>query len=230
MTASVSPVRWRADGSTYIRGGRLVLVLALVVFLLQGNGSSLPGLLAGFGEVGVIIGTYMVTTSGFLWTIPVGIVTVFCSSVGLNTAADAKALALSGQRVTCEVMAVTSHVSRTTEVDAYGRPRTRTHTAYRHTMRCPVGTYTVASGVREPVGDKLDMVRTRGDELEFSTSAEVRYGLGLASVGGLAALLLPLVVRSIERLTGRRRALRQRPAGPTGPPSPRASEPPFQDE
>jgi hypothetical protein len=224
MTASVSPVRWHADGSTYIRAGRLVLVLAVLTFLMQGNGSSLPGVLAGLGEVGIIIGTYMVTTSRFLWTIPVGIVTVFCSSVGLNTAADARALALSGQRVTCEVMSVAPHVSRTAEVDAYGTPRTRTHTDYRHTMRCPIGTYTAASGVREPVGARLDMVRTPGDELVFSSSAEVRYGLGLASVGGLAALFLPLAVRSVERLMARRRALRP----PTEPSVFR--EPPSPDE
>lgn len=218
MTASASPGRWHDDGWTYIRGGWLLLVLAVLAFLLQGNGSSLPGVLAAFGVVGVIVGTYMITTGGFLWTIPVGIITVFCSSVGLNTAADARALAVSGQRVNCEVMAVTPHiVSRTTHVDEYGRVSTRTRTEYAHTMKCPMRTYTASSGVREPVGAKIDMVHTPGDEVVFAEAAEVRYGLGLASFGGLTALLLPFVVRSIERFFAGRR------------PSP-AADPPAQPD
>lgn len=218
--------RWRSDGWTYIRGGWLVLVLAVLTFLLQGNGSSLSGLLAAFGVVSVIIGTYMVTASGMLWTIPVGIATVFCSSVGLNTAADARALAVSGQRVNCQVMAVTPHVvSRTREVDEFGRTSIRTRTEFRHTMRCPMRTYTARSGVRETVGARLDMVRTPADQLVFAASAEVRYGLGLASAGGLTAVLLPFVVRFIERLM----AARRRGQAPDPPARPRSAAPPPSD-
>jgi hypothetical protein len=198
--------RWSSDGWTYVRGGWVVLVLAVLTFLLQGNGSSLPGLLAALGVVSVIIGTYMVTTSGMLWTIPVGIATVFCSSVGLNTAADARALAISGQRVNCQVMAVTPEVVwRRVEVNEFGQTRVRSRTEYRHSMRCPMRTYTARSGVRETVGARLDMVRTPGDTLMFPASAEIRYGLGLASAGGLTAVLLPFLVRLIERFVAARR-------------------------
>jgi hypothetical protein len=183
-----------------------------VTLVLRVDGSSLPGVLAAIGVVCVIAGTYMVTTSGILWTLPVGIVTVFCSSVGLNIAADARELAHSGQRVACTVAAVTPHVVRTIDFDEYGRPRTRTHTEYQHTMECSSRTYTAVSGVREPVGEKTDMIHTSGDELVFPESAEVRYGLGLASVGGLTALFLPFAVQSIERFAaGRRRRPAQEP-------------------
>jgi hypothetical protein len=210
-------------GLLLVGGGWLLLALAAVLLFTQTNGSRLPALLGAVGAVCVAIGTFLLSRSE-VFLLFFGFVATACWGFGPSLAADARQAAAQSRPVTCEVTAVQLGAPLNESGEQNTDPDTDINNRY--TMRCPVGTFTVDGGSRlEPEGARIKMVYVPGEAPRWPgvAGSNLTVGLAVTSVGGLLALVLPLVgwlvgrhrVRAEQR---RRQAAAQR-FSPAPPPS-----------
>lgn len=173
--------------------GWLLVLLAAALLLVRKDGSSLYAATAGVGAICAAIGGFLAGPGRPIWMAFPGVASGFLLFAGFMIASPALDLSAHGQPVTCQVMNVREETRETTSTDLDGERHTEVSTVYVHSMRCPSGTSTVTSGASHPVGERLSLVQVPGKQPEFE-SANGTVGLGIASAGGLIALVATVSV------------------------------------